>query len=110
MINQNSPSNLLINVIQKIYNSFTGVNSNNIYCQEENRNDKYVNAKLLSQILEGDDDAGGCVHVSDKGRVLALPRLLLEVCGASHTETSATETKTLHPEATVLDRVPKMLQ
>ena len=30
MINQNSPPNSLINVIQKIYNSFNGVISNNV--------------------------------------------------------------------------------
>ena len=66
--------------------------------------------RLLSQILERDDDAGGCVHVSDQGRVLALPRFLLEVCGARHSQAGATEAETLHPKAAILNRVAKVLQ
>ena len=51
MINQNSPPNLLINVIQKKYNSFNGVISNKIKTFKNLYSDLYNNSFLNSNFL-----------------------------------------------------------
>ena len=60
------------------------------------------------EVLEGDDDPRGCLHVRHQGRVLALSRRLLEVRGAGDGPTAQPECS--HPETAVLHRVPEMLQ
>ena len=64
----------------------------------------------LREVLERDDDAGGCLDVGDEGGVLALPRLLLQLRGPRRGQPRpGPQPQSLNPEEAVLHRVSEML-